>query len=74
MMALGSLFIWRDGGVVVGLVAAELLKRSLSAGGSYLVLAAVLLGFAMVAWQLRDGESGARACPVGSGSSSGQGA
>jgi len=52
MMALGSLFVWRDGAVVVGLVAGELLRRSLSLTGSYLVLATVLVGFALASRRL----------------------
>ena len=55
MMALGSLFVWRDGGIVVGLVAAELLRRSLQLEGSYLALAVVLVGFAVASWRLGDG-------------------
>jgi len=49
-MALGSLFVWRDAAVVVGLVAGQYLRRGLSLAGSYLVLAAVLLGFALAGW------------------------
>ncbi len=52
MMALGSLFVWRDAAVVVGLIAGELLRRSLNLTGSYFVLALVLVGFALAGWRL----------------------
>jgi len=54
MMALGSLFVWRDGAVVVGLVAGALLQHWLSLTGSYFVLALVLIGFAVTSWRLTD--------------------
>lgn len=48
MMALGSLFVWRDGAVVLGLAAGEVLRRALNLAGSFFVLAAVLVAFAIV--------------------------
>ena len=59
MMALGSLFIWRDGAMVVGLLGGELLRQRMRLEGSYLVLAVVLVGFA-VASRWLDSPGGGR--------------
>jgi MFS family permease len=52
MMGLGSLFIWRDGAIVAGMLASESLRRGLNLSGSYLVMALILMGFAVVCGQL----------------------
>ena len=74
MMALGSLFVWRDGSMVVGLVAAELLRRCLKLEGSYAVLALVLVAFAVASWWLGDRPLAAASSPVQAPSSVDQGA
>ncbi len=65
MMALGSLFIWRDAAMVVGLLGGELLRQRMRLEGSYLVLAAVLVGFAVASRWLYS--------PGGGGGSDGEG-
>lgn len=63
-MALGSLFAWRDAAVVVGLIAGELLRRSLNLTGSYFVLALVLVGFALASSRLARGRQEGWAQPA----------
>jgi hypothetical protein len=58
---LGSLFIWRDGAVVAGMLLSEPLRRSLNLTGSYLVMALVLVGFAVLGGRLTALRSAARA-------------
>ena len=65
MMALGSLFVWRDGAVVLGLVAGEVLRQLLSIAGSFFALAAVLVAFAMASRGLRWEGSAAAQGPAG---------
>ena len=52
MRGLGSLFIWRDGAVVAGMLLSEPLRRSLNLTGSYLVMALVLVSFAVLGGRL----------------------
>jgi MFS family permease len=65
-MGLGSLFVWRDASVVVGLIANEYLRRALSQQGAYFVLAGVLVAFALASTVLMGArrETGGRPADV----------